>query len=65
MIADPTVSGSGGKVPISSACRSARRRQPRSIAWMMIAMSTASTAAMISDPTRVAVFMPDSFRHGR
>ena len=56
-MAGPTVSGIGGSVPISSACRSARCRQPRTIAWIAKPIATASTAATISDPTSVPVFM--------
>ncbi len=40
-------------MPINSAWRSARLRQPRSINWMMNAITSASTPAMISDATSV------------
>ena len=60
MIAEPTSSGMSGMVPIDSTCRSARRRQPRSISWITTAITTTSTAAKISDPTSVAEFMPGS-----
>ncbi len=65
MSAGPTVSGSDGSLPISSACRWARRNQPRIICRMKNAINTASTAAMISDATKVGVFMRDSFRPAR
>ena len=57
MTAGPTVSGSAGNCPTIATCLSARRRQPRSIRWIRNAITTTSTAAKISDPTRVPVFM--------
>ena len=44
-------------MPISSAWRCARRRQPRIISWITTAISTTSTAAKISDPISVPEFM--------
>jgi hypothetical protein len=64
-IGDPTVSGTGGIVPISSVCRRARSRQPRIISRITNAISNASSAAMISDATSVPEFMLGSFRRGR
>lgn len=61
-IGAPTVSGTAGSVPTSEACRSARCRQPRIISWITNAITTANTAAKISDATSVPEFMPDSFR---
>ena len=59
-IASPTVSGTSGRLPISSDWCSPRRRQPRIISWMITAITTTSTAAKISDPTSVPEFMRGS-----
>ncbi len=64
-VAELTCSGTSGKSPSSSACRSERRRQPRIISRASTAISMTSTAAKISDPASVPEFMPGSSRRAR
>ena len=51
----------GQRCRSSATCRWARRRQPRIISWISNAINTTSTAAKISEPTSVGVFMPGLF----
>ncbi|BBY08367.1 hypothetical protein MNVI_36850 [Mycobacterium noviomagense] len=64
-IADPTVSGTSGRAPINAAWRSPRCRQPRTISEITNAITSASTAAKMSDPINVVEFKPGSFRRER